>query len=265
MMIKRSPLDILIPVYNEGENIAQLLDLLDSGIKTPFRLLICYDHDDDSTLPVLEACKVSFEILKVKNQYQGPHGAIMTGFEISDADCVIVFPADDNYNISIMDKMYEKFKDGDDIVVASRFMKGGSMRGGPLLKTLFCRLGSFSLYWLSSIPVRDASNGFRLFSRRVLDTVLIESSEGFTFSLELLVKCERLKWKIGQVPAKWLEREKGVSRFKVMKWLPYYMRWYLYGLSTTWIRRGPGTVTLKKRDSLIAANSRSTRTSATTT
>ena len=68
MMIRRSPLDILIPVYNEGENIAQLLDLLDSGITTPFRLLICYDHDDDSTLPVLEACKVSFEILKIKNQ-----------------------------------------------------------------------------------------------------------------------------------------------------------------------------------------------------
>jgi dolichol-phosphate mannosyltransferase len=255
MMIQGNPLDILIPVYNEGENIVQLIDLLDSGVKVPFRVLICYDYDEDSTLPVLETCRVSFEILKIKNQYQGPHGAIMTGFERSDADCVIVLPADDNYNISIIDKMYDKFKNGNDIVVASRFMKGGSMRGGPWLKTLLCKLGSFSLYLLSSTPARDASNAFRLFSRRVLDTVLIESSEGFTFSLELLVKCTRLKWKIDQVPAKWLEREKGKSRFKVMKWLPYYLRWYLYGLGTTWLRKGPETVRLKKRDSLITTKS----------
>ena len=239
------PLDIIIPVYNEADNIKTVLALLDERVRTPFRVLICYDFNEDSTLPVLDTCRVSYKILKIKNKGYGVHGAVMTGFNASDGDCVIVFPADDIYNQRILDEMYDKFKESCDIVVASRFMKGGSMKGCPWLKSILVRLASFTLYWLSSIPVRDASNGFRLFSRRILDTVLIESSEGFTYSLELLVKCERLRWKIGEVPVQWIERTNRNSRFRVIQWMPRYLRWYFYGLSTTWLRKKPETVKLK--------------------
>ena len=132
--------------------------------------------------------------------------------------------------------MYRKYKEGCDVVVASRFMEGGRMEGCPILKSILVRTASFTLYWFGNIPVQDASNGFRLFSRRLLDNVSIESSEGFTYSLELLVKCHRLGWKIGEVPASWFEREKGNSRFHVLQWIPYYLRWYFYGFITTWFR-----------------------------
>ena len=239
-------LDIIIPVYNEGDNITSVLNLLGEKVKTPFRVLICYDFDEDNTLPVLNSYKAHFEILKVKNQGKGVHKAIITGFERSYADCIIVFPADDTYNQQILDKMYKKFREGCDIVVASRFTKGGSMKGCPWLKSILVRTASFTLFWLSSIPVRDASNGFRLFSRRLLESVLIESNQGFTYSLELLVKCERLGWQIGEVPAQWFERLKGKSRFRVIQWVPRYLKWYFYGLSTKWLRRKPETVKVKK-------------------
>ena len=162
-----------------------------------------------------------------------------------NSDCVIVYPADDFINYNIIDKMFFEFKNNSNIVVASRFIKGGSMKGCPIIKSILVRTASTSLYLLSSIPVRDASNGFRLFSRKLLNTVNIESKLGFAYSLELLSKCNRLKLKISEIPAQWEERSVGSSRFKIFKWLPEYLRWYFYGLATTWLKKGPQDV--KKR------------------
>ena len=133
--------------------------------------------------------------------------------------------------------MYEIYLNGSEIVVASRFIKGGSMKNCPLLKEIIVRLASATLYFLSSIPVQDASNGFRLFSRKLLNLVTIDSVVGFAYSLELLVKCDRLKMKISEIPAQWEERSEGQSRFKVLKWLPQYTKWYIYGLSSTWLNK----------------------------
>jgi hypothetical protein len=133
--------------------------------------------------------------------------------------------------------MYELYLKGSEIVVASRFVKGGSMKNCPLLKEVIVRLASSTLFFFSSIPVKDASNGFRLFSRKFLNLVTIESEVGFAYSLELLVKCHRLRMKISEVPAQWEERSVGQSRFKVLKWLPQYIKWYIYGLSTTWLNK----------------------------
>ena len=156
---------------------------------------------------------------------------------LGNSDCVIVYPCDDFINFNLINKMYDEYVVGNDIVAASRFIKGGSMLGCPLIKSFLVRFASFTLYHLSSIPIRDASNGFRLFSRKLLNEVEIESKVGFAYSLELLVKCNRLKYKISEIPAQWEERSEGSSRFKVFKWLPQYLRWYIYGLSTTWLRR----------------------------
>ena len=111
------------------------------------------------------------------------------------------------------------------------------MKGCPLIKSILVRFASSTLYFFSSIPVKDASNGFRLFSRRLLNIVQVESKVGFAYSLELLVKCNRLKFKIAEIPAQWEERSEGSSRFKILKWLPQYLRWYFYGLGTTWLKK----------------------------
>ena len=104
-------------------------------------------------------------------------------------------------------------------------------------KINFVRFASATLFLFSSIPVQDASNGFRLFSRNLLNSVKIESKLGFAYSLELLAKCNRLGFKIKEIPAQWEERSEGSSRFKVFKWLPDYLKWYFYGLETTWLRK----------------------------
>jgi dolichol-phosphate mannosyltransferase len=133
---------------------------------------------------------------------------------------------------------------GCDIVCASRFMPGGSMVGCPWLKAVMVRTANFTLHHFARLPTHDASNGFRLFSRRVIDEIVIESDRGFCYSIELLVKCHRLGWRIGEVPAHWYQRKHGTSRFQVIKWLPAYMRWYAYAFATTYLKRPPRTVRL---------------------
>jgi len=72
--------------------------------------------------------------------------------------------------------------------------------------------------------------------------VPLESTEGFTYSIELLVKCHRLGWRIGEVPVEWHERKTGLSRFRVIGWLPAYFRWFKYAFETTYLKRGPEAV-----------------------
>ncbi len=236
-MIK-TPIDIIIPVYNEGEKVYNLLKLFNDNIKNKFRVLFCYDLDDDNIFEYIEKFQeFNFEIKFIKNPSRGPCSAIKQGFLMSNSECVIVYPADDFLNFNILDKMYNNFKMGSEIVAASRFVKGGSMKGCPFIKSFLVRAASYSLYYLSSIPIKDASNGFRLFSRKILDEIKIESKVGFAYSLEILVKCNRLNYKITEIPAQWEERSEGSSRFKIFKWLPQYLKWYRYGFATTWLRK----------------------------
>ncbi|MAF80275.1 glycosyl transferase family 2 [bacterium] len=245
MTEKEVELDIIMPVYNEGENILDALEGLRHGVKTSFRVFVCYDFDEDNTLKALEKADCDFDIVLVKNRSTGPHEAVMTGFERSSAGAVITYPADEAYNAEIIDRMYAKFKEGNDVVVASRLTKGGEMSGGPRFKSFLVRSGSFFLHHFAALPATDATYGWRMFSRRIINTVEIESTAGFTYAIELLVKCHRLKWNIDEVPARWLMREKGESRFNLRKWFPLYAKWFFYALATTYLRRGPDTVKLK--------------------
>jgi len=228
--------EIIIPIYNEGENILKVLSLFDKFIKYKIRVLLCYDLENDNIFKYKKKLsKFKFKIILIKNNQIGPCSAVKKGFENIRAKCAIVYPADDFINVKILDKMFKLYLNGADIVVASRFINGGSMKNCPLLKSIIVRLASSTLFFLSSIPVRDASNGFRLFSKKILNLIKIESRVGFAYSLELLVKCDRLKMKILEIPSQWEERSEGQSRFKVFKWLPQYFKWYIYGLTTTWL------------------------------
>lgn len=239
-------LDIIIPVYNEGRNINATLDSLAQSVQTPARVLICYDHPDDDTLPAIRANPPgALPVEFVRNAGRGAHAAVITGFAASTAPFVLMYPADDATNAPMLDRMVALARAGSDIVCASRFIPGGAMVGCPPLKAALVRSANFTLRHFARLPTTDASNGFRLFSRRVIDRIPVESDQGFCYSIELLVKAHRLGWKVAEVPVRWIERRHGESRFRVLRWLPAYLRWYVYAFATTYLRRRPETVALK--------------------
>jgi dolichol-phosphate mannosyltransferase len=243
-------IDFIIPVYNEGSNILNTLGALAREVKTPTRVLICYDTDEDDTLPAVRnnpEVYAGIDIKFVRNPTRGAHGAIMAGFAASTAPIVVTCPADDDFNAGIIDSMATLVREGCDIVCASRFLPGGTMQGCPWLKAVLVRTAAFTLNHVAALPTKDPTSGFRMFSRRVIEQIEVESDQGFCYSIELLVKAHRLGWRIGEVPALWFERQHGTSRFQVLKWLPAYLRWFRYAFATTYLHRSPETVTMQSK------------------
>lgn len=243
-------LDIVIPVYNEGPNIQSVLESFRRELQVPYRVLICYDFDGDTTLAALEPLsRDDYHFELVKNNGRGVLEAIRAGFLQTSAPFVLTFPADDDYNAARINTMIDKAESGHDIVCGSRFIPGGYMKDCPWLKALFVRTAAFWMYYIARVPSHDATNGLRLFSRRVIDQIPIESRVGFSYSIELLVKCHRLKWPITEVPFLWQERKAGKSRFQTLRWSPAYLRWVFYALATTWLHKGPASIRLRESNS----------------
>ena len=132
---------------------------------------------------------------------------------------------------------YKKFKEEYQLVCPSRFVKEGKMIGNPPLKSLLTKLTSFFLYNFTSFPIKDSTNSFRLFPRDLIDKVNIESNKGFTLSLELTAKAHRLGYKMTEIPATWMERDKGKSRFKLFSFIMPYLKWFFYIIKTSTFHR----------------------------
>lgn len=220
-------LDILVPVFREEENISKTLEEIFKVLKINYRILIIYDYDEDPTLEVITKKFKNDRIICLKNKYKGFNGAVKTGFENIQSQAILLYPADDHENFNLISKMFDKHNEGYDIVCASRFIEGGSYKGAPLIKRLIVKFVSFTLSNFTTLQTKDATNGFRLFSKSIVEKFPIESKKGFTFSIELLAKAHRHNCKITELPEKWPVRKSGVSKFNYYT-IPFYFKWYLY-------------------------------------
>lgn len=225
-------LHIVTPVYNEGENFPALYEQVKKCVKTPHKLVVVYDFDEDTTVPVVKEYQQQDEsLILLKNERgRGPLNALLAGFESVKSGPILVIMADLCDDLKIADKMYKAYCDGATVVCASRFMKGGRQIGGPLFKRTLSRLAGTSLYWVSRIPTHDVTNNFRLYDKKFIDAITIESQGGFEVAMEITVKAYRNKRKIVEIPTTWRDRTAGRSKFKLWKWLPSYLRWYVYAL-----------------------------------
>ena len=107
------------------------------------------------------------------------------------------------------------------------------MIGNPFLKSLLTKFTSFFLFNFTSFPIKDPTNSFRLFPNELINKVKIESNIGFTLSLELTAKAHRLGYKMVEIPATWVERDKGKSRFKLISFILPYTKWLFYIIKTS--------------------------------
>jgi len=227
-------LGIVIPVYNEGYNIITTIKEIQNKIQTPNKIHIIYDFDEDNTLPPLKNFIKENEINNIKlikNYYgNGALNAIKTGMESFDDGAILVIMADLSDDLSIVDAMINKLNEGYDLVAASRYTKGGAQIGGPKLKSFLSKLAGISLHYLTRIPTKDPTNSFKLYTKKVLNSVKIESNGGFELGLEIFVKAYLLGFKITEIPTVWKDRIEGKSNFKLWKWLPKYFKWYLFAI-----------------------------------
>ena len=231
-------LSVVCPVYNEGANIAALVDRLERDLAVDLELIVVYDKDDDDTLPALAKLHPRFPVRTVKNHYgRGALNAIKTGFAEARCEATLVVMADLSDELSVAGRMYELIASGADVVCGSRYMKGGRQIGGPLLKGVLSRAAGLSLHYLAGVPTRDVTNSFKMYRTKFLQGLTFESSGGFEIGMEAVVKAYVAGGRIEEVPSTWTDRVAGESRFQLWKWLPNYLRWYRYAFRGRFARR----------------------------
>ena len=221
---------IVIPVYNEGSLVEPILKRIASSVNFEYEILVVYDHESDTTLPTLKLLqKENPRFVPVLNSLgQGPAKAIRSGFLVARAPVVIVTMADgcdDPDQVGDLVKLVER---GVVIASASRYVKGGQQIGGPWVKSFVSRMAGKSLFYLARVGTRDATNSFKAYSRQFVNEVRIESEHGFEIGLELVAKARRRRLPVAEIPTIWLDRSFGVSNFKFSRWLPHYIKWYIY-------------------------------------
>jgi len=225
-------INIVMPVYNEKENIGNTINEINHKINSAHKIIIIYDFEEDNTLPPLKNLMMKQDnIFLLKNKYgRGVLNAIKTGFESVSEGAVLVMMADLSDDLSIVDEMFARLNQGYDIVCGSRYMKGGKQIGGPVLKKSMSRLAGISLFFLAGLPTRDATNSFKMYGADVLQNIEIESGGGFELGMEIVIKAHQRGYKITEVPSIWRDREAGESNFKLWAWLPRYLHWYFYAI-----------------------------------
>jgi glycosyltransferase involved in cell wall biosynthesis len=224
-------LGIIIPVYNEAENIANTLRAIEEKVRTPHVLYIVYDFDEDNTLPVVNRfVKEGIDVRFVKNAVRGVVNAIKTGLREAGERYLLVTMADLSDDYAVVDNMCNLMNKGYDVVCGSRYMKGGKQIGGPLLKKTISRAADVSLRYIAGLPTHDATNSFKLYRKTMLNAIEVESDGGFEIGMEIVVKAHFSGFKVTEFPCVWKEREKGKSRFKILKWMPKYLKWYFYAM-----------------------------------
>ncbi len=229
----------MIPVYNEGGNIPALFTELKKSIGSGSEILICYDFEEDNTLPEARKYQADFPKLRfVKNQFgSGCLGAIKSGFKEASGPAVLVMMADLSDDLSSVSPMMNLFEEGCAVVAASRYTAGGRQIGGPPVKKFLSKIAGLSLHYFTGLPSVDPTNNFKLYAKSFLEKTRIESDGGFELGLELTVKAYLSGSKVGECPTVWRDRTAGVSRFQFKKWLPKYLRWYLYAVKGRFFKK----------------------------
>ena len=234
-------LSVVVPVYNEGEAVVPVLRALDSAIAVPHEILVVYDFDGDTTVPVIRRLETELPAVRGhRNDIgRGVLNAMKAGIAASNGRFVLISMADGSDDPAVIDSMVALADSGADVVSASRYVKGGRQVGGPPLKRLMSRTAGLTLHWFGGVATHDPTNNFKLYSRRFLDSVAVESRAGFELALELTVKATLAGRRVAEVPTTWRDRTAGKSNFKLRRWLPHYVRWYVRAFAGRFHRSRP--------------------------
>jgi dolichol-phosphate mannosyltransferase len=230
-------ISLVVPVYNEADNIEPFLREVEREVREPHEILLVYDFPEDTTLPAVAAMQPPCPAVRLvyNTLGRGVLNALKAGFKASRGDVVVVLMADRSDEPRDVAALAALVRGGADVVAGSRYVRGGRQEGGPLLKRTLSRLAGVSLHYLAGLPVHDATNNFRAYSRRVVEEIPIEGEASFAVALELTLKAHWRGWRLAEVPTTWRDRTAGQSRFRLWAWLPHYLRWYVRALARAWL------------------------------
>ena len=214
---------LVIPCKEEGENFITILKRFEENIKEDTEVIVILDSKEDSTFEFIKNSdtKARIEI----NNSQGVASAINHGIKVSNGKYICIAMGDGSDDPSQVEELLMLVERGLSIAVASRYSRGGQFIGNKNLKYLLSKYSGRFLNLFFSLNTKDPTNMFKAYSKEFLEHVGIESDNGFTLGLEMIVKAKLNSYKIGEIPTIWIDRSFGESKFKFKKFLPSYIYW----------------------------------------
>jgi dolichol-phosphate mannosyltransferase len=209
---------VVLPTYNESENIARLLTQL-RNVLPAARLFVVDDNSPDGTGDIAERCARELGGIEVLHRpgKQGLGSAYRQGFAhvISQGvDVVVSMDVDFSHDPLVIPAMLAAIEDGSEAVIGSRYVNGGGTKNWPLHRRLLSRWGNLYTGAVLGVKVRDCTSGFRAYRSSALAAIAPETTkaEGYAFLSELVVRLSRRGLKISEVPILFIDRENGTSK-----------------------------------------------------
>lgn len=226
-------LSILLPVRNEGININLMLRILSAILEVPHETLVVYDSKFDKTIPEVNKLKKIYPNLKgIQNKHgKGVINAIKAGVQNAEGKYILLLAVDDVGPALAIEDMIVLMDKGCELVSCTRYKYGGRRLGGSLIEAVLSKAANRLFCFLCGSSLSDATTGFKMFKKDLLDKVSLESKPiGWAVVLELTVKTQLLGLKIGEVPIISIDRlYGGKSSFEIGPWMQEYLRWFFYG------------------------------------
>ncbi|WP_311353862.1 polyprenol monophosphomannose synthase [Alloprevotella tannerae] len=219
--MKESDSIVIIPTYNEKENIEKIIRAV-FALPKSFHILIIDDGSPDGTASIVKGlmeAEFAGRLFLVERQGKlGLGTAYICGFKWAlehGYDFVFEMDADFSHNPEDLPRLYHACSDeGFDVAVGSRYVSGVNVVNWPMGRVLMSYYASRYVQFVTGIPVRDTTAGFKCYRRRVLETVDLDAIrfKGYAFQIEMKFTAYKLGFKIKEVPVIFVNRREGTSK-----------------------------------------------------
>lgn len=209
---------VIIPTYNEAENIKKVIEAIIREKK--FDVLVVDDSSPDGTATIVKEIIESYQkkiFLEVKKNKDGLGRAYIHGFKWAIDkmyDYVFEMDADFSHNPSELVTMLDYLKEGKDMVIGSRYIKGINVVNWPLGRIILSYLASAYVRLITSMPIKDPTAGFVGYKREVLEVIELDKVKfvGYAFQVEMKYKTWRKKFSYIEHPIIFTNRTLGLSK-----------------------------------------------------
>lgn len=209
---------VTLPTFNESGNILPLMDELLS-IRDDLTIVVIDDDSPDGTHNLVRRKRETTDrvFLVHRKTERGRGSAGVAGFKFAvakKADLVVEMDADFSHHPRFLPVLLEAARNAD-IVIGSRLVKGGGEQGRSFLRFLITRAANFYIRLILGLKIRDCTSGYRIFHRKVLEAIELDSleSNGPAIVQEVLWRCKKKNFKFAEVPILFEERRAGKSTF----------------------------------------------------
>jgi dolichol-phosphate mannosyltransferase len=226
---------VVIPTYNEKENIQVLVDRLIEIFKSNDingNIVIVDDNSPDGTGELADKLAIRYKPhihVIHRNGKLGIGTAHITGFKYSldklNADLIFSMDSDLSHNPEYLPDFVKLHSHGYDIVVGSRYVKGGGIKNWGLHRRIMSKGANMLASTILGIKVNDMTTGYRCYSRNVLQKLNLDAikSNGYSFLEEILYYCKKEGFKIGETPILFVDRTLGSSKLSKSEMVKFFM------------------------------------------